>query len=137
MNCSIEIIEESSAALVQYEKIPIAFRVETQFLIVPIDSGLGGLTFIEEPVAPYIKDYDAFENERPSAWSTRFDISRWGILSAFEKTQRLGGAVVAWNTSEIEMLEGRKDLACLWDLRVHPDYRNKGIGRKLFSYAVN
>ena len=132
-----EIIEESSAALSQYEKVSIAFRVETHFLVVPIDNGLGGLTFIEEPVTPYVKDYDAFENERPSAWLKRFDISRWGIFSAFENGQRVGGAAVAWNTPEIEMLEGRKDLACLWDLRVHPDYRNKGIGRKLFSYSLD
>ena len=133
----IEIIEESSAALSQYEKVPIAFRVETHILVVPIDNGLSGLTFIEEPVMPYVKDYDVFENERPSAWLKRFDISRWGIFSAFENGQRVGGAAVAWNTPEIEMLEGRKDLACLWDLRVHPDYRDKGVGRELFSHAVD
>ena len=133
----IKIIEESLTALSQYEKVPIAFCVETHFLIVPVDNGLGGLTFVEEPVTPYIKDYDAFENERPSAWLKRFDISRWGIFSAFDGIQRLGGAAVAWNTPEIEMLEGRKDLACLWDLRVHPNYRNIGVGRNLFSYAVN
>ena len=34
------------------------------------------------------------------------------------------------------MLEGREDLACLWDLRVHPDYRGKGVGHLLFSQAV-
>lgn len=133
----IEIIEESSSILSQYEKVPIAFRVETRFLVVPIDNGLGGLTFTEETVTPYVKDYDAFENERPSSWSKQFDISRWGIFAAFENGQCVGGATVAWNTPEVKMLEGRKDLACLWDLRVHPDYRDKGIGRKLFSYAVN
>jgi GNAT superfamily N-acetyltransferase len=105
--------------------------------MVPVYNGLGGLTFIEKPVVPYVKDYDAFESERPSAWLKQFDISRWGIFSAFENTQRVGGVTVAWDTPEIEMLEGRKDLACLWDLRVAPDYRSKGIGRKLFSYAVN
>ena len=128
----IEIIEESSSILLQYEKVPIAFSVETRFLVVPIDNGLGGLTLIEETVTPYVKNYDAFENERPSAWSKRFDISRWGIFAAFENGQRVGGAAMAWNTPEVEMLEGRKDLACLWDLRVHPNYRNKGIGHKLF-----
>lgn len=133
----VEIIEESSAVLSQYEKVPIAFCVETHFLVVSIDNGLGGLTFIEEPVTPYVKDYDVFENERPSAWLKRFDISRWGIFSAFENGQRVGGAAVAWNTPEIEMLEGRKDFACLWDLRVHPNCRGKGIERNLFSYAIN
>lgn len=134
---SIEIIEESLAILSQYEKVPIAFRVETRFLVSPINNGLGGLTFTEETVSPYVKDYDAFENERPSSWSKRFDVSRWGIFAALEDGQLIGGAAVAWNTPKVEMLEGRNDLACLWDLRVHPDYRNKGIGGELFSSVVN
>lgn len=133
----IEIIEESPTILSQYEKVPIAFRVETRFLVMPVDNGLGGLTFTEEAVTPYLKDYDAFENERPSSWSKRFDISRWGIFSALENGQRVGGAAVAWHTPEVEMLEGREDTACLWDLRVHPSYRDKDIGHKLFSCAIN
>lgn len=133
----IKIIEESFADLSQYEKIPIAFRVESRFLVVPVDGGLGGLTLIEQPAAPYVKDYDAFENERPSGWSKRFDVSGWGIFAAFENDRRVGGAAAVWNSPEIEMLEGRTDLACLWDLRVDPDYRNKGIGGELFSYAAN
>ncbi len=133
----IEILKESPIVLPEYEKVPIAFHVETRFLVTPIDNGLDGFTFVEETVTPYVKNYDAFENERPTAWSKRFDISHWGIFSAFEGANRVGGAAVAWNTPEIEMLEGRKDLACLWDLRVHPDHRNKSIGYKLFSSVVD
>ncbi len=132
----IKVIEESLDSLSQYEKIPIAFCVKTHFIVTPIEKGLGGLRFIEESVAPYVKDYDVFESERPSAWAKRFDISRWGIFSAFDATRRVGGSAVAWRTPQVEMLEGREDLACLWDLRVHPDYRSKGIGHLLFSHAV-
>jgi GNAT superfamily N-acetyltransferase len=133
---SIEIIQELNTDLTDYEKVSIAFAVKSQFRIVPIESGLGGLKFVEESVVPYVKDYDEFESERPSQWQKRFDISRWGIFAAFEGEQRVGGAAVAWQTSEVEMLEGREDLACLWDLRVASDYRSKGIGHKLFSYAA-
>jgi GNAT superfamily N-acetyltransferase len=133
---SIEIIEESIAALPQYEKVPIAFRVESHFLVVPIDSGLGGLRLIEELVVPYVKDYDANESERPSQWLKHFDISHWGILSAYKGAQRIGGAAVAWKTPEVNMLEGREDLVCLWDLRVHPDHRSEGVGHQLFTYAL-
>ena len=132
---SVEITQESPVILSEYEKIPIAFRVETRFFVIPINKGLDGLKLVEEPVVPYVKDYDEFENERPSAWTKRFNLSNWSIFSAFEDSQRIGGATVAWNTPEVEMLEGRKDLACLWDLRVHPDHRRKGIGDKLF-FAV-
>ena len=34
------------------------------------------------------------------------------------------------------MLEGRDDLACLWDLRVHPEWRGQGLGTKLFRTAA-
>ena len=49
---------------------------------------------------------------------------------------RLGGAVVAWNTPGVDMLEGRDDLAVLWDLRVHPDHRREGVGSRLFQHAA-
>ncbi|MBA2378071.1 MAG: GNAT family N-acetyltransferase [Blastocatellia bacterium] len=67
----------------------------------------------------------------------RFDLSNWGILFAVCETQHVGGAAVAWRSPEIEMLDGRDDLACLWDLRVHPDHRNKGVGQTLLSYAAD
>lgn len=130
----IEIIEKSPEKLTEYETVSIAFLVKTQFRVELIQGGLGGVKFIEESVNPYIKDYD--EYGRPSDW-VQWDISSWGILSAFVGDERVGGAAVAWNTPEITMLEGRKDLACLWDLRVHPDYRNRGVGHKLFIRAVS
>ncbi len=34
------------------------------------------------------------------------------------------------------MLEGRDDLAALWDIRVHPDARRDGIGHMLFEAAT-
>jgi GNAT superfamily N-acetyltransferase len=34
------------------------------------------------------------------------------------------------------MLEARTDLAVLWDLRVAPERRGEGIGRRLFVRAV-
>jgi len=35
------------------------------------------------------------------------------------------------------MLEGRTDLAVLWDIRVSPDRRGKGIGTQLFRRAAD
>jgi GNAT superfamily N-acetyltransferase len=31
----------------------------------------------------------------------------------------------------------REDVAALWDIRVHPDERRRGIGSKLFEYAAD
>ena len=59
-----------------------------------------------------------------------------GVLSAFDGPSRVGGAVVAWRTPGADMLEGRDDLAVLWDIRVHPEYRGRGIGARLFRRAA-
>jgi GNAT superfamily N-acetyltransferase len=137
VNVAIEIIEEPVSALPQYAEVPIAFRVTSHFEIEPTDQGLGGLRFIEKAVVPYVKDYDAHENDRPAQWPKRFDLSHWGIISAFEGTQRAGGVAIAWKTSELDLLQGRDELAWLWDLRVHPDYRGQGVGHRLFERAVS
>jgi GNAT superfamily N-acetyltransferase len=133
---TFKIIEETSDVLSEYEKVPISFSVESCFRVELLQNGLGGIKLIEEPVTPYLKNYDADENYRPSSWLKRFDIANWGILSAFDGKRRVGGAAIAWNTPEVNMLEGWRDLACLWDLRVHPDYRQKGVGHQLFARTL-
>lgn len=134
----VKIVEETPAILADYEKVSIAFRVETAFRVELLNDGLEGVNLFEETVEkPFIKDYDKCEEDRPTRWAARFDLSNWGFLSAFDGEKRIGGAAVAWKTPEIFMLEGRGDLACLWDFRISPDYRNKGIGNQLFAYALN
>lgn len=128
----LKIVEETADTLAEYEKISIAFEVKSIFRLELIENGLGGVKFVEEAVAtPFIKDYDA--HEKPSHWTQRFDLSNWGILAAFDSEKRIGGATVVWNSPEVRMLEGRDDLACLWDLRVAPAYRGKLIGQHLFD----
>jgi len=117
--------------------MPIAFEVRSRLRIEPVRRGLGGLSFVEEEIDPYVKDYDAIEGEGPASWPERFDLSRWGILSAFEGKRRVGGAVVAWNTVGVDRLRARDDLAVLWDLRVRPENRGSGIGPLLFDHLVS
>ncbi len=91
---------------------------------------------MEEPVTPYIKDYDATANKGPTVWAKRWDITNWGIMCAFDGGQCVGGAATAWRTDDLHMLDGREDLAVLWDLRVHPELRGKGVGTLLFAHAL-
>ena len=135
---NIKIIEESSEVLPEYEKVSIAFSVETFFRVELIENGLGGIRFFEEKLDnSYIKNYDNFAEDKPANWAKRFDLSNWTFLSAFDGERRIGGAAVAWNTPEVCMLEGREDLACLWDLRVAPGYRGKSVGQFLFAGAID
>ena len=86
----------------------------------------------ERPVdTTYVKNYDEIHGEGPTQWARRFDISNWGFIRARSKSRLVGGAVVAFNTGNVAMLEGRRDLAVLWDIRVSPDVRGKGVGFEL------
>ncbi|HWF44226.1 MAG TPA: GNAT family N-acetyltransferase [Candidatus Kapabacteria bacterium] len=131
----IEIREEPPTAEIisKYCAIPMAFRVESQFIPHPRAESKWDLE--EKPnFQPYIKDYD--NDESPHEWPHRFNLSKWVVLSAYEGDRRIGGAILAFDTPGIDMLEGRTDLAVIWDIRVHPDFRSKGIGSQLFEEAI-
>jgi GNAT superfamily N-acetyltransferase len=128
----------SAAALAGYGDVSIAFTARAVLDVVPAAGGLGGLTLVPRALAePYVKDYDALAGESPARWARRFDVARWVVLAAHLDGARVGGAVVAFDTPGVDMLEGRRDLAVLWDLRVAPAARGRGAGHALFSAAVS
>jgi GNAT superfamily N-acetyltransferase len=133
----IEILEEAATGtLAEYARIPIAFEVDRVLDVEVREHGLGGFVLSERKLeAPYVKDYDATFGEGPARWAKRFDLSRWGLLAARVEDRRVGGAAVAFDTPGITMLEGRRDLAALWDIRVAKDVRGRGIGSRLFEAA--
>lgn len=133
----VEILEESLSRLDAYGRIPIAFEVRRVLECRPVRGGLGGLRLVERPLAaPYLKDYDAVAGEGPARWSARFDTARWTLLVAREGERWIGGATLAHGTPGVDMLEGRADLVVLWDLRVEPEARGRGVGSALFRAAV-
>ena len=135
---NIKIIEETPEILPEYEKVSISFLVKSYFRVELSDNGLGGIRLFEEAIEnSYVKDYDLYSEDKPTNWAKRFDLSNWGILSAFDGERRIGGATIAWKTHRVFMLEEREDLACLWDLRVAPEYRGRGVGQKLFARALD
>ncbi len=131
---SIEIHDEPTTALNEHARISIAFEVRSVIEVEVQDGGLGGFLLVERPLAsPWIKDYDV--DGGPAGWAKRFDISNWGLMSAWDGAMRVGGAVLAFDTPGLHMLEGRRDLAVLWDIRVFPPGRRSGVGRALFGAA--
>ncbi|HEX8558149.1 MAG TPA: GNAT family N-acetyltransferase [Pyrinomonadaceae bacterium] len=132
----IKITEEPITAAAELARVPISFEVGTVFDVSAPGGGLGGLILSERRLeAPYVKDYDAGEGERPSQWGKRFDVSNWGLIVARSDGARVGGAAVAFDTEGVHMLEGRTDLAVLWDIRVSPGARGRGVGFALFRAA--
>ena len=128
----IEIAEESLASLAQYADVRIAFDV-TRVLDI---SHTGEFVLTERVLeCPYVKDYDLIERERPARWASTFDVSNWGVLAARTDGRRVGGATLAFDTAGLDILGGRRDLAALWDIRVSPDMRGRGVGNALFRAA--
>ena len=128
--CPVEKIK-----LRQYVRIPTAFEVSSILKVELIDNGIGGIRFVEEPVPkPYIKNYDLIDN--PLGWTNMFFMANWRMIIAYDRELPVGGAIVLWRDQGVSMLEGRSDLALLWDIRVMPDYRRSGVGRTLFAEAA-
>jgi GNAT superfamily N-acetyltransferase len=139
LSVTVEIREVGAEALPQYAEIPIAFRVESIFHVETVDHGLGGFSLVEKRVDPYTKDYDrqGDSRDRPINWGNTFDISQWGFFLAVDGEHPVGGAAVAFDTPKINLLKNRKDLAVLWDIRVHPDKRHNGIGSRLLARVAD
>jgi GNAT superfamily N-acetyltransferase len=134
----ISVVEVGTERLFEYASIPIAFRVELVYQVEQTTEGLG-LALREEPVAePYTKDYDSIRDggERVLGWPERFDITNWQFLLAIDHGTTVGGAVVLSDSPEIHLLNGRRDLGMLWDIRVEPALRGRGVGTALWNHAV-
>lgn len=133
MTTRLEIREETSAALSEYARIPIAFEVGS--IIEARTAAPGGDFVLDERrlSMQFIKDYDAIADNGPLDWPKRFDVSAWGFLAARVGGERVGGATVVIHCADLDMLEERDDLAVLWDLRVAPDARRTGVGSALLT----
>ena len=121
----VRIVEEGIADLDAYETVPMTLLVER---IYRVETTATGFELHEEPVAtPWIKDYEAFEDDRPTNLAKRYDFSRRGIFAAYAGETRVGGAIVA---------PGEQDWfgvgsAVLVDIRVAPTHRRLGVGDAL------
>ena len=111
-------------ALGEHARVAIAFEVRRVLDVVGQDNDPGAAVLAERTLeVPYVKGYDP-------EWD--FDPSNWGLIAAYSNGRRVGGAVIAFNTVGITMLDGRSDLAVLWDIRVAPEVRGEGVGSALF-----
>jgi GNAT superfamily N-acetyltransferase len=131
---SIKITEIGPERLAEYASIPIKILVKSILQVELVEEGFGGMLLRQVPLEkPYIKDYDSY-GELPTDWPKLFDVTNWGFFLAMDGKRLAGAAAVAFDTADLFMLESRRDLAVLWDLRSRPAYR--GVGIPLFRYAT-
>jgi GNAT superfamily N-acetyltransferase len=133
----LKIEQVGTDRLADYARIPIAFEVTHHLSVEPTEGGLGGFRLREERVeCPYVKDYDDSEEGGPDRWVEHFDLTNFAVFLATEGGRNIGGATVAFDTPDLHILAGRRDLAVLWDIRVLPGRRRAKIGTRLFKHAA-
>lgn len=131
----VVITEHGPDILDEYSRIPIRFQVREYLEVRLKDSGIAGIELIPREVdPPYIKDYDI--SGSAISWKEQFDLSNWVFLIAEDGGEKVGAATVAYNTPGVNMLRGRNDITVLWDIRVDPRWRGRGIGGALFEHAA-
>lgn len=133
---TLTISEHAPPLSLAYADVSIAFEVREVFDVLgDRESGFSLASGPRALAVPFIKDYDREPGGHPADWSARFDTSAWGVLRASLSDMPVGGAVIAWNTPGVDLLDGRADLALLWDIRVAPMARGRGVGSALFLAA--
>ena len=128
--------EEPISQLAEQGKIPMAFRVE-RYLDVTPSPGARGVLLLKEQVArhPFDKDYDAIPGNAPADWPAKFHTASWALLGAYQRDERVGGAVlIPPGTDGVNREPG---VVVLWDLRVVPGKRGDGVGATLFKAAMS
>ncbi len=135
---SFRVDEIAGSELRLYDRIPSRFTVRSILTVEPRDEGLAGFEMIERALdEPYEKDYEEGGNA-PSGWPARFPGVRWGFLLATDRERPIGAAAVALGGPLFPMGRfQRKDLAVLWDIRVSPDARGRGVGAALLERAAD
>lgn len=119
----------------QYDNIPMRVEVVSHYTVEKLNRGLGGFRLVETAVEPYVRDFCTGEDVTVTRWA-RWDLSQWGFFMAFDGDRPVGAAAVASRTRDVNMLDGREDLAVLWDIRVEGAYKHGGIGQSLFDRGV-
>ena len=136
MVVSVEIRNEEARAIAEYASISIAFGVERVADVDALLASAGSRVESRVVANPYLKDYDTYPDNGPLGWASRFDLGKWGIFGAYADGRRVGGAAVAVRDSAVALLEGHDDRAVLFDLRVDPSARQRGVGRALLAAVV-
>ena len=126
----VEIHRDDHHALTSYASISIAFDVR-EAVLAPV---VGDRALRCRSIRPvYRKDYDAIPGNHPRDWPTRFAVDRAEVFAAYTEGERVGGAMVVVEPSDVVRLGGKHRHALLWDLRVAPGARGRGVGSALLA----
>jgi ribosomal protein S18 acetylase RimI-like enzyme len=132
---NIALREIGPDAYEEYTQLRPGFLVESVLECRLDRDGLGGIVLRQVPVAtPYSKYWP---DEGPAVWARMHDLTKWGIFIATADHHPAGGAAVASPAPGIVVTEGHKDTAGLFDIRVEPAQRRRGVGTALLRACAD
>jgi GNAT superfamily N-acetyltransferase len=132
VSMKLTVVEDSPSRLADYAQISIGFTVRELFDEEAIAALMRRASANPTPIAAaYWKDYDSYPGGSPTDWPARFDMSHWTLLAAYLDDRRLGGAALITGDPGIDLLRDCPACALLWDLRVSPAARTRGVGSAL------
>ena len=129
---SLVLRQESPASLADYASVSIAFEVRRVVDVTSSDEDPTRFVLAERAVEPWLKDYDA-HGGGPLDWPSQFDVSAWGFFLARAGGRPVGAAACVFRAPDVTTLRGQDDVALVWDIRVAPEARGRGIGRLLID----
>ena len=91
----VDVRIEDARTVAEYASIPIAFRVERVVDVDALVASRGSRVESRAIAKGWLKDYDAYPDNGPIGWTTRFGLDRWGFFAAQVDGERVGGAAVA------------------------------------------
>ena len=135
----VTLVDESPPCLRDYATVTSALVVSERVDVALLEGGIcGGRIRGRAVERPFVKDYDALAGQHPEQWGRRWDLtSGWWFGGAFVGKKRVGGVAVALDVRQVEGsgVAGDEGVALLWDVRVSPEFRRQGVGRKLIELA--
>ena len=135
MRDELSITIADANCLTIYASIASRYTTSSRYLVVETE---GQLDLREISISqPFKKDYDLEDQDGPLTWSQKFNLTQWDFLLARDGSELVAAAAVVSHSPDICLLNGRSDLALLWDIRVQPGRIREGIGRQIFMAAEN
>lgn len=89
-------------------------------------------SFKKESQVPFRYTVD---DENPSAWRKEISMRNFTMVGFREGDRPVAAMSLVHDNPTVRMLDGRKDVLLIWDLRVHPDHKRKGYGKALIDFA--
>lgn len=128
----LRIVEEGPDRFAAHGQIPISFKAVAKLDTDLLKNG----EWKEISIEPYFKDYDADPAETPAALAKRASRGTWTLLAGYSREVRIGGAILAFGSDDFPFLGPPGQVAAIVDIRVLPEHREKGIGRKLIQASL-